>query len=182
MKFAKAFQYLIHLWNICCDISPWYHPWRVNICLGHSFIPSGNKASVEWMWSHMGSLLAHEVIVFEHYYKTQKQYLMHHYRICCLFWHDDVIKWKYFPYFWPFVRRIHQSPVDSPQEGQWRSALMFSLVCTWTNARANNWDAGDLRCHYTHYDVTVMSAGIQLNACIPVRGLAVWLAVMGRPV
>ena len=25
--------------------------------------------------------------------------------------HDDVIKWKYFPHYWPFVRGIHQSPV-----------------------------------------------------------------------
>ena len=25
--------------------------------------------------------------------------------------HDDVIKWKYFPRYWPFVRGIHRSPV-----------------------------------------------------------------------
>ena len=29
-------------------------------------------------------------------------------------WHDDVIKWKYFPRYWPFVRGIHQSLVESP--------------------------------------------------------------------
>ena len=145
-------------------------------------MPSGNKASLEWMWSHMGSLLAGEVIVLEHYYKTQKQNLMHHYHICCLFWHNDIIKWKHFPYSWPLVRGIHRSLVDSPHKGQWRSALMFSLVCAWTSAWANNRDAEDLRRHHTHYDVTVMSAGIQLNACILVRGLTVWLVVMGRPV
>ena len=39
--------------------------------------------------------------------------------------HDDVIKWKHFPRYWPFVRGIHQSPVNSPQKGQWRGALMF---------------------------------------------------------
>ena len=27
--------------------------------------------------------------------------------------HDDVIKWKYFPRYWPFVRGIHRSPVKS---------------------------------------------------------------------
>ena len=27
--------------------------------------------------------------------------------------HDDVIKWKHFPRYWPFVRGIHRSPVDS---------------------------------------------------------------------
>ena len=29
--------------------------------------------------------------------------------------HDDVIKWKHFPRYWPFVRGIHRSPVNSPQ-------------------------------------------------------------------
>ena len=27
--------------------------------------------------------------------------------------HDDVIKWKHFPRYWPFVRGIHRSPVTS---------------------------------------------------------------------
>ena len=42
--------------------------------------------------------------------------------------HDDVIKWKHFPRYWPFVRWIHRSPVNSPLKGQWRGALMFSLI------------------------------------------------------
>ena len=25
--------------------------------------------------------------------------------------HDDVITWKYFPRYWPFVRKLHQRPV-----------------------------------------------------------------------
>ena len=28
-----------------------------------------------------------------------------------LCFHDDVIKWKHFPRYWPFVRGIHRSPV-----------------------------------------------------------------------
>ena len=40
--------------------------------------------------------------------------------------------------------------------GHWGGALMFSLICIWTNGWANNRDAGDLRCHCAHYDVTVM--------------------------
>ena len=31
--------------------------------------------------------------------------------------HDDVIKWKHFPRYWPFVRVIHRSPVNSPHKG-----------------------------------------------------------------
>ena len=30
--------------------------------------------------------------------------------------HDDVIKWKHFPRYWPFVRGIHRSPVNSPHK------------------------------------------------------------------
>ena len=42
---------------------------------------------------------------------------------------DDVIKWKHFPRYWPFVRGIHRWPVNSPHKGQWRGALTFSLIC-----------------------------------------------------
>ena len=49
--------------------------------------------------------------------------------------HDDVIKWKHFPRYWPFVRGIHRSPVNSPHKGQWRGALMFSLICAWINRK-----------------------------------------------
>ena len=51
---------------------------------------------------------------------------------------------------------IHQSPVNSPHKGQWREALMVSLICAWINSWVNNGEAGDLRRHHGHYDVTVM--------------------------
>ena len=70
--------------------------------------------------------------------------------------HDDVIKWKHFPRYWPFVRGIHRSPVNSPHKGQWRGALMFSLICVWINGWENNREADDLRRYRTHYDVIVM--------------------------
>ena len=70
--------------------------------------------------------------------------------------HDGVIKWRYFPRYWPFVRGIHRSPVNSPHKGQWRGALMFSLICVSINGWVNNRKAGDLRRHRTHYDVIVM--------------------------
>ena len=70
--------------------------------------------------------------------------------------HDDVIKWKHFPRYWPFVRGIHRSPVNSPHKGQWRGALMFSLMCVWINGWVNNREAGDLRHYRAHHDVTVM--------------------------
>ena len=41
--------------------------------------------------------------------------------------HDDLIKWKHFPHYWPFVRGIHRSLVNFPHKGQWRGALMFFI-------------------------------------------------------
>ena len=70
--------------------------------------------------------------------------------------HDDVIKWKHFPRNWPFVRGIHRWPVNSPHKGQWRGALIFSLICVWINSWINNREAGDLRRYRAHYDVIVM--------------------------
>ena len=49
-------------------------------------------------------------------FTIQKLYHIYHHS------HDDVIKWKHFPRYWPFVRVIHRSPVNSPFKGQWRGA------------------------------------------------------------
>ena len=46
-------------------------------------------------------------------------------------------------------------PVNSPHKGQWRGALMVSLICSWTNRWVNNREADDLRRHQAHYDVSV---------------------------
>ena len=70
--------------------------------------------------------------------------------------HDDIIKWKHFPRYWPFVWGIHRSPMNSPHKGQWRGALMLSSLCAWTHSWVNTRDAGDLRRNRAHYDVTVM--------------------------
>ena len=71
--------------------------------------------------------------------------------------HDDVIKWKHFPRYWPFVRGIHRWPVNSPHKGQWRGALMFSSIPSWIKGGVNNSEAGDLRRHPVHNDVILMN-------------------------
>ena len=73
----------------------------------------------------------------------------------------DVFPWwrhqmETFPRYWPFVRGIHRSPVNFPHKSQWRGVLMFSLICAWINGWVNNREAGDLRRHRAHNDVTVM--------------------------
>ena len=84
--------------------------------------------------------------------------------ICCLTTIGITISkikqwWRHqmetFSVYWPFVREIYQSLVDSPHKGQWRGALVFSLICAWTNGWANSRVACDLRRHHAHYNVTV---------------------------
>ena len=89
--------------------------------------------------------------------------------------HDDVIKWKRFPRYWPFVRGIHRSPVNSPHKGQWRGTL-FSLICAWINNWVNNREPGDLRRHCAHYDVRVMLMG---NVPATLNGISkyIWIQI-----
>ena len=53
--------------------------------------------------------------------------------------HDDIIKWKYFPRYWPFVTKASDA------------------ACARINGWVNNGEAGDLRRHRAHYDVIVMN-------------------------
>ena len=62
-----------------------------------------------------------------------------------LLYHDDAMKWKHFPRYWPFCV---QRPVTR--------MLMFSLICAWIKAWVKNREAGNLRHHRAHYDVIVM--------------------------
>ena len=75
--------------------------------------------------------------------------------------HDGVIKWNPSRY-WPFVRGIHRSPVDSPHKGQRRGALMLSLMPEQTAEQTVQmlaiWDAmalivTSLWCHYLGHEV-----------------------------
>ena len=59
----------------------------------------------------------------------------------------------------------HRSPVNSPHKGQWRGALMFSLIYAWINGRVKDRDAGDLRRHRAHNDFIVMLYSIS-GPCI----------------
>ena len=55
-------------------------------------------------------------------------------------------------------------PVNSPHKGQWRGALVFSLIYPWINDWVNNREAGDLRRQRGHYDVIVMSEAMPTSS------------------
>ena len=69
-----------------------------------------------------------------------------------------------FPRYWPFARGILRSPVNSPYKGQWRGALMLSLISAWANGSSSSRYAGDLRRHHAHHDVTVMNNGMHFTS------------------
>ena len=143
-----------------CETYLWYSYdlWRLN-----------KKMLIEYLErkSHNASTSGHENFVFNHLAQSSmwcRVYLVLSSKFSVVAGshrafpkHYDVIKWKYFPRYWPFVREIHRSPVNSPHKGQWRGALMFSLTCAWIHGWVNNRTAGDLRRHRAHYVVTVTS-------------------------
>ena len=55
-------------------------------------------------------------------------------------------------------------PGEFPRKDQWRGTLMFSLICAWINGWVNNREAGDLRRHRGHYDVSVMSFWVSITS------------------
>ena len=83
----------------------------------------------------------------------------------------DVIKLKQFP------RYCSWSTMNSPHKGQWRGALMFSLI--WANDWINRQAAGDQRRHCAHYDITVMKydrlrTGLRVYLCgMPWLGVSI---------
>ena len=151
-------------WNICIWNSVSWISWRLGILYEvKTFMKMKNfdwkmccvdLASIFWQdifiikpGTHAMHIPAVDLIRAMH---------MHAVNVICFQMHDDVIKWTHFPRYWPFVRGIPRSPANSPHKGQWRRALMFSLICARINGWVNNGEVGNLRPYRAHYDVTVM--------------------------
>ena len=110
--------------------------WLTNNGSGNGLVPSGNKP-------------LHEPMLTE--YKLQRH---------CIRPDTQVSWWRHqmetFSALLAPLRGIHRSPLNSPHDCQWRWALMFCFICAWINSSVSNREAGDMRCHCVHYDVTVM--------------------------
>ena len=130
----------IHL-SHCCHIFPWLCVWdgcTIIFCRLLHIYP-GNTGTLFpllmfslWYLQTIGYIMAcrscsfvcrpHHliIIIMQTYLKAAA---------VCL----TMFLWKYFSRHWPFVRGIHRSPVNSPHKGQWRGALVFSLICSMTS-------------------------------------------------
>ena len=138
----------------------------VNIGSGNGLVSSGSKPLPEPVWTQV------YVATWRHWVALGfNKYSVISNTLCQLIWRTfvEVYDQQVFVSCWPYqmetfskllaltgVTGIHWSPMNSPHKGQWRGALMFSLICAWINDRVNNRVTGDLRRHRTHYDVIVM--------------------------
>ena len=120
------------VWGVFC----WFKFWRTfKFCLLLSV--------------YMQHIAVHKTAIYQVYSisnKIRKNYCDH----------GDIIKWKHFLHYWPFVQGIPRSPVNSPHKSQWGGALMFTLICTQINVWVNTRVAGDFILHRAHYDAIVM--------------------------
>ena len=101
--------------------------------------------------------------------------------------HDDVIQWKHFPSYWPFVRGIHQSPVTKlmswwshitvyitgPLRGEsWRTSVMWNSGVFFVyilNKLLNKQPSG------RGFEVPWLSCSIIVNVRVKECGLQLWL-------
>ena len=87
--------------------------------------------------------------------------------------HDDVIKWKHFPRYWPFVQEFtgHRW-IPRTKVSDMELWCFLSMICAWTNGRVNNQDASDLRRHRAHCYVIVMQPLICEHALSSAAGMS----------
>ena len=105
-------------------------------------------------WKHK----PHQILDLKWYHWLLVIKILYILKIIMVIWHMMTSSNGKFSALLPFVRGIRRSPVNSPHKSQWRGALMFSLICAWTNSWVNNREAGDLRHHCAHYNVIVMKS------------------------
>ena len=78
--------------------------------------------------------------------------------------HDDVMKWKRFPYHWPFVRRSHRLLMYPLHKGPIIRTFGISLMLTRPKCWRNTQVAGEMP--WCSYDITVMDKSPTLTAIV----------------
>ena len=79
---------------------------------------------------------------------------------------------KHFPRYWPFVRGIPRSPVNSPHKGQWRGALRFFDRCLNKRLSKQSWGwwFETSTCPlWQHYDVNLLMWDLIIARLVPVN-------------
>ena len=93
--------------------------------------------------------------------------------VCVISRHDDVMTWKHYLHYWPFVRGIHWSPVDSPHKGSVMQSFHVSF-----DASLNKLLKKQLRDRWNEmswcsFDVTIISIYQTVIQCGPTSQLCI---------
>ena len=158
LKFRNGFMISSHTNNGCIYLS------MLGIKLIHV-----NKRGPWGISSHCIDLVCQEYSVFSsrmiewtHSSEAFQEYfcLWRHMFLKCM-WQMTFIPWwrhqmETFSALLALCAGNSPVPVNSPHKGQWRGALIVSLIDAWINDWVNNREAGDLRRQRGHYDVIVM--------------------------
>ena len=76
------------------------------------------------------------------------------------------MKWKHFPRYWPFLRGIHRSPVNSRIKASDAELWCFLWSAHWINGWVNNRGTGDLRQDRVRYNVIVMDTRFHIDVTL----------------
>ena len=96
----------------------------------------------QWVDGPLSSICQH-IDIFQNYifFPLWKQSvsIRFEWQLASMWQHDDVIEWKLFPCYWPFVRGFHRwIPHTKASDA---GPLIFSLICVWINSWVVIWDA-----------------------------------------
>ena len=91
---------------------------------------------------------------------------------------NDLIPWKLFSYYWPFVRGIHWSPADSFHKGQSFWILMFAFQIKLLNVISDPMTLIKRHCDETIMHISmffvVVRHRLSLNITISIISMALW--------
>ena len=118
----------------------------------------GVICAIEWDFSPsdqcMDDYCGTPSVCWSHCYLIKKIAMLPGFNNRYMHQNNDVMICYNFPSYRPLLRGIHWSPMDSLHKGQWRGALIYSLMCPLRTGWTSIGVAGELR---RHGDVHVTS-------------------------
>ena len=111
------------LCNRGCQLLNW---WAENLL---------NKKLGGWCFNDFVIMYKHVFSFYSYRYEITFAATRFYFEICWSQQHSSDA-WRHhqmetFSPYWPFVREIHRSPVNSPHKGQCHGAMIFYSVCAW---------------------------------------------------
>ena len=148
-------------WRHHVHLQRWY-----KLCFTIACVRSGITCKIDFYVSYNQSISASKIRMFV---LTNDEHCKRVFLVLVVYflyiYHDDVIRWKHSPRYWPFGRELTGDtghlwiPLTKASDAE--------LWCFLWSAReqtdwVNNPDAGDLRRHRAHYDFTLIFSHMRI--------------------